>query len=58
VTQVLPPASVAFRSRIIDALIKVDAPKFWYIDQNTVAGACPVCRGILSVYFQGFAPRA
>jgi hypothetical protein len=58
VRSVLPPASVSFRSRIIDGLIKVDAEKFWYIDQDTCAGACPICGGILSVYFAGTAARA
>jgi hypothetical protein len=54
----LPQRSVRFRSRIIDALIRLDAGRFWYLDENTVAGACPVCDGVLSVYFHGRARRA
>jgi hypothetical protein len=49
---------VRFRSRIIDVLVRIDRTQFWYVDQDTVAGACPICHGILSVYFAGTAPRA
>ncbi|MEA2152869.1 MAG: hypothetical protein QOI18_1102 [Solirubrobacteraceae bacterium] len=54
----LPERSVHFRSRIIDALIETDARRFWYIESDIVAGACPVCGAELGVRFHGLAPRA
>jgi hypothetical protein len=57
-TSPLSPESVRFRSRIIDALDRIDRDRFWYLDEDTCAGACPICGGILSVYFHGRAPRA
>jgi hypothetical protein len=56
--KMLPPASVAFRKRLIDGLVMLDAAAFWYISEDVVAGACPLCGGILSVYFAGMAARA
>jgi hypothetical protein len=47
-----------FRERIVAKLLSADAERFWYIDQNTCAGACPVCGGRVSVCFHGLAPRA
>jgi hypothetical protein len=55
---ILGPESVRFRGRIVDALERIDRARFWYIDQDTCAGVCPICDGILSVYFAGTAPRA
>jgi hypothetical protein len=49
---------VRFRTRIVDALVRIDPDGFWYIDQDTVAGTCPLCGGIVSVYFAGTAARA
>ena len=54
----LGAAAVRFRTAIIDALVRVDPERFWYIDPDTCAGACPICGDILSVYFAGTAPRA
>jgi hypothetical protein len=55
---VLSHESVRFRSRIIDGLVKVDRDSVWYIDSDTLAASCPICRGPLSIYFAGYAPRA
>ena len=53
------PHWVTFRKRIIAALVRVDSERFWYLDENTCAGACPVCRsGWVTVSFHGTAPRA
>jgi hypothetical protein len=49
----LAQGAIDFRSRVIGAL-----DRFGYIDQDTCTGACPVCGGVLSVYFHGTAPRA
>ena len=38
----LPAASVRFRTRIIDALIRDDVRSFWYLDEDTCAAACPI----------------
>ena len=51
----MPHASVMFRTRIIDAL---NREHFEYVDEDTCAGRCPLCGGVLSVYFHGAAPRA
>jgi hypothetical protein len=58
VTAALQQHAVRFRSRIIDALVKADSKRVWYLDEDTLAGTCPLCSGVLSVYFHGTAPRA
>jgi hypothetical protein len=58
VSLALSRASVRFRGRIIEALLRIDREGYWYIDRDTCAGTCPLCGGVLSVYFAGFAPRA
>ncbi len=55
---ILPRASVAFRTRIIDALLEIDRESFWYLTEDICAGRCPLCGGVVSVYFAGSAPRA
>ena len=57
-TPPLPQASVDFRTALVDGMLRVNGEAFWYIDQDTVAGECPLCGGTLSVYFAGRAPRA
>jgi hypothetical protein len=54
----LPADPVRFRERIVGALLRVDREGFWYIDADSVAGVCPICGDVLSVYFAGRAPRA
>jgi hypothetical protein len=54
----LPADAVRFRDRIVHALLRVDRKGFWYIDADSVAGVCPICGDVLSVYFAGRAPRA
>jgi hypothetical protein len=53
----LPPETVAFRSRIIDATGE-DINRFYYINRDVFVGVCPVCDGALGVRFIGRAPRA
>jgi hypothetical protein len=52
----LPAESVEFRLRVIDGMGRA-GPHF-YIDRDTLAGACPLCDAVLSVYFAGRAPQA
>lgn len=57
-SRTLSQEGVRFRGRIIDALLQTDREGFWYIDEDTCAGTCPICGGILGIYFAGYAPRA
>jgi hypothetical protein len=43
------PAAI-FRSRILDALDRVDPARFAYIDRDRAVHACPACRSDLPHY--------
>ncbi|MGO8907495.1 MAG: hypothetical protein ACLQMH_18010 [Solirubrobacteraceae bacterium] len=57
-SEALPERSVAFRTRIIDALLQIDHEGVWYLTEDICAGRCPLCGGVVSVYFAGAAARA
>jgi hypothetical protein len=54
----LEPEAARFRDQLVGALERIDRARFWYIDDDTCAGACPVCSGTLGVRFHGTAARA
>ncbi len=58
--RVLGTDAEALRTTIIDGMLAHGGlEKFFYVDEDTCAGWCPVCgTGTLSVYFHGLADRA
>jgi hypothetical protein len=53
------PEWVTFRQTIVDRLWALDSRRFFYIDENRILGACPICGGgYVRVDFHGTTPRA